>query len=76
MTETQAGNHRKIRHSDPASFRISESWFISFSGHSGNSEILSIRLPSIEKNGPPLSNIKSMAFPSLNAVDTTGHFGI
>jgi hypothetical protein len=52
MTETQAGNHRKIRHSDPASFRISESWFISFSGHSGNSEILSIRLPSIEKNGP------------------------
>jgi hypothetical protein len=51
FSEFRHGNHGKIHHSHPASFRPPEYWFISFCGNSENSEILSTWLPLIEKNG-------------------------
>ena len=68
FSEFRHGNDPEIHHSDLAWLRFLESGFISFSGHSGNSEILSTRLPSIETNGSPWSAIQSMAFPCLIAV--------
>jgi hypothetical protein len=58
----------EIYHADSTSFRLPESWFISFYGHWENSGILSTRLSSIEKNGSPLSAIQSRAFLGLITV--------
>jgi hypothetical protein len=68
FSEFRYGNHPEIQYFDPFSFRFSESWFISFSGDSENSQILSTRLPLIEKNGSSLSGLQRMAFLRLMAV--------
>jgi hypothetical protein len=74
FSEFRHGNHPEIHNSDLATFRFAEYRFISLSGHSENSEILSTRLASIKTNGSPLSSLQSMAFPSLIAVCADAEF--
>jgi hypothetical protein len=68
FSEFRHGNHPEIHLGDPASFRIFGCWFIIFLVIRYNSEILSARLPSIEKSCSSLPVMQRMAFPRLIAV--------
>jgi len=68
FSEFRFCHHSEIHHGDLASFRIPEYRFIDFRVHSENSEILSNRLPLIEKSCCPLSALQSITFPGLIAV--------